>query len=504
MPKIPTFTAQARPTAEPTGVTTNLQLSPTATPAGALIKPISQIADYYAIEKQISNKVKAGELFGDATVDIFNAAEEAELKITPQEGIDYFNQQYNSIKNKYKSQAINSDVASYFDLEFSANKNKYVNNILSKTRTNLVTTRVNQVDQNVKSKIATAISGNKFVFKTLATSIEQDYQGLVNDGIISQETFNIYKSQLPALIETEMVKKGGVVNAFKQLSLLQDNKNYPNITGDAREDLRKELRSISEFQNKTVNFVTGAVLLKKKKEIAQALKGENNGYVGINPSELYNYSTGNKEYDNQTNDLNNKVINNKISLDNDYSINDKIINKILNNEIKHPFQKFKLVGEKDAKSITERIGNGSTNLQDDNFFDNIFAGQNDLELNKANKEFFQFIDKVVPMIEGASTAKFFDEKYNNRLSSFRQDMYKKFNEGLQNNIPITKLLDSLSEDYIGKDILDYAPKKSDLRNALLNYAKEKEYTPSENEPKKNEGESHLEWLTRWRVWKASN
>ena len=121
MPKIPTFTAQARPTAEPTGVTTNLQLSPTATPAGALVKPLSKIADYYAREKQISNKVKAGELFGDATVDIFNAAEEAELKITPQEGIDYFNQQYNSIKNKYKSQAINSDVASYFDLEFSAN-----------------------------------------------------------------------------------------------------------------------------------------------------------------------------------------------------------------------------------------------------------------------------------------------------------------------------------------------------------------------------------------------
>ena len=101
MPKIPTFTAQARPTAEPTGVTTNLQLSPTATPAGALVKPLSKIADYYAREKQISNKVKAGELFGDATVDIFNAAEEAELKITPQEGIDYFNQQYNSIKNKY-------------------------------------------------------------------------------------------------------------------------------------------------------------------------------------------------------------------------------------------------------------------------------------------------------------------------------------------------------------------------------------------------------------------
>ena len=504
MPKIPTFTTEARPTAEAASVVSNIKVNVNQSVAAAL-RPLGKAAeDYYVKEKEIETKVKAGELGADATVEIFNAAEEAELKSTPEDGITYFNQKFNEIKNKYKSLAPNRNVGNLFSINFSQNKSTYVNNILNKTRTNLVTTRVSQVEQKVKSSIATAISGNKFVFKTLATSVEQDYQGLVNDGIISQETFNTYKTKLPALIETEMVKKGGVANAFKQLSLLEDDNNYPNITGDARDDLRKELRSISEFQNKTVNFVTGAVLLKKKKEIAQALKGENNGYVGINPSELYNYSTGNKEYDNQTNDLNNKVINNKISLDNDYSINDKIINKILNNEIKHPFQKFKLVGEKDAKSITERIGNGSTNLQDDNFFDNIFAGQNDLELNKANKEFFQFIDKVVPMIEGASTAKFFDEKYNNRLSSFRQDMYKKFNEGLQNNIPITKLLDSLSEDYIGKDILDYAPKKSDLRNALLNYAKEKEYTPSENEPKKNEGESHLEWLTRWRVWKASN
>tara|TARA_R110002051_G_scaffold33668_1_gene75182 strand:- start:4176 stop:5690 length:1515 start_codon:yes stop_codon:yes gene_type:complete len=504
MPKIPTFAATARPTAESASVVSNIKIDPNQSVAAAL-RPLGKAAeDYYIKEKEIETKVKAGELSADATVEVFNAAEQAELKSTPEDGIAYFNQKFNDIKNKYKSLAPSRNVSNLFSINFSQNKSTYVNNILNKTRTNLVNTRVSQVEQKVKSSIATAISGNKFVFKTLATSIEQDYQGLVNDGIISQETFNIYKSQLPALIETEMVKKGGIANAFKQLSLLQDNKNYPNITGDAREDLRKELRSIAEFQNKTVNFVTGAVLLKKKKEIAKALQGETNGYVGINPSELYNYSTGNEEYDNQTNDLNNKIINNKISLDNDYSINNKIINKILNNEIKHPFQKFKLVGEKNAKSITERIGNGSTNLQDDNFFNNIFAGQNDLELNKANKQFFQFINKIVPMIEGTSSAKFFDEKYNNRLSSFRQDMYKKFNEGLENNIPITKLLDSLSEDYIGKDILDYAPKKSDLRNALLDYAKEKEYSPSENEPKKNEGESHLEWLTRWRTWKASN
>ena len=59
---------------------------------------------------------------------------------------------------------------------------------------------------------------------------------------------------------------------------------------------------------------------------------------GIDPKEIgMTYTTGNEEYDNQLKNLNNKAINNEISLDNNYLINDKIINKILNNEIKNSF-----------------------------------------------------------------------------------------------------------------------------------------------------------------------
>ena len=116
MPKIPTFATTARPTAEPTGVRSGIQISPTESVAGALTKPLSTIAEYYAKEEQITNKVKAGELFADATVDVFNAAQAAELKNNPSEGLDYFYQQYKVIKDKYKSQAKNSDVGKYFDL----------------------------------------------------------------------------------------------------------------------------------------------------------------------------------------------------------------------------------------------------------------------------------------------------------------------------------------------------------------------------------------------------
>ena len=129
-----------------------------------------------------------------------------------------------------------------------------------------------------------------------------------------------------------MVNKIGRNNAFAALSLLDDNKNYTNIQGDARQDLKKELREMSVFQNKAVEFQVNSGLLESKKKVVAALKGsEVNKIFGIDPKEIgMTYTTGNKEYDNQLKNLNNKAINNEISFDNNYLVNDKIINKIYN------------------------------------------------------------------------------------------------------------------------------------------------------------------------------
>ena len=67
-----------------------------------------------------------------------------------------------------------------------------------------------------------------------------------------------------------------------------------------------------------------------------------------------------------------------------------------------------------------------------------------------------------------------------------------------------ELLDSLSDNYIGKDLLDYTPTQSSVRNALLEYAAKQEFKPKENEPKRLKGESHQKWLTRWKAWNKSN
>ena len=77
--KIPTFTSRARLTGEAASVTSNIQIDPRQNIAAAL-RPIGKAAeDYYIKEKAIETKVKAGELNADATVEIFNAAEQAEV-----------------------------------------------------------------------------------------------------------------------------------------------------------------------------------------------------------------------------------------------------------------------------------------------------------------------------------------------------------------------------------------------------------------------------------------
>ena len=502
--KIPTFQTRARPTTETPSVISDIQVSPKAAPALQLVDPLMDLAKYYTKEREIGYKNEAGKLDDDATIEIFNAKKEAELKDSPEKGVDYFNQQLGNIVNKYKNRASNKFVQQYFINSINKEKDKYISSILNKTRDNLVATRTGQTDTKIKRKIFDTVhSGTKFSFSILAKEISSDYEQLEKDGLISKADVIKFKQSVPMMIEKEMINKMAINNATQALVALDDPKNFTTLKGEEREKIRSELRTKSRYQNEILKNASNVDILEQKKKVAEAFKGNKNQYFGIDPSQLSKYSTGNTDYDNQLKKLNEKLINKTISYDTDYAINDVIIQKILNKEIENPFQKFKLTGETEALSITERVGSGIINLSDDDFFNNLFEIQNDTKLNSSNKEFFNFINKVIPMIEGTPAAKIFDKNYNNRLSSFRQDMYSNFVNGLKQNIPINELLNPISDKYIAKKLLDYAPPKSDLRKALTDFAKSKENETKKNAPKRLEGESLSSWRKRYGEWEAS-
>ena len=500
MPKIPTFESQGRPTAEVGGVKSNVQV-PFET---SFTKMGSTIADYYVKEKEIAGKSEADQLYIEAQADIFKARKEAELKTNPDEGIKYFDEKLNSIVETYSGKATNNFSKQYFKTNIAKERPSYTTNILTKTRDNLVTARTDQIETKIKAKIFDTVnSENKFSFSTLTQEVLNDYNQLEVDGLKGPLDTTQFKEKLPMMIETEMVNKAANNNAYAALISLDDAKNFTSIKGEDREKLKQQLRIKAEFQSKAINIAEGQQSLEFKKQVAKVIQGSNNAYKGIDTNELSKYYTNNQDHNQQIFDYNSKFVTGNISKDTSYFTNDKIIKKILNNEINHPFDKFILPGEKAAKSVTERLGDGTINREDDAFINSIFEIKNDTKLNGANQEFFKFMDKVNPLISGSSSAKFFDENYNGRLSTFKYNMYTKFNEGLKNNIPVTSLLDAKSENYIAKDLLTYAPTNSDLRDSLLNYASKRQVESQTPSPVRIKGETYEQWQQRYRVWKST-
>lgn len=493
MPKIPTFTSEARPTAQAASVVSNIKIPLNQTVAGAL-RPLGKAAeDYYVKEKQIETKVQAGELTADATVEVFNAASEAELKNTPQEGIDYFNQKFESIQNKYKAKAPNRNAGDFFNITFSSNKSVYVNNILKKTRTNLVTTRVDQVDQRVRSKIASAVaSGSEFEFDILAKSVEEDYQGLVNDGIIGKKDLEIYRKKLPNLVETAQVRKIAINNASQAFLILSDAKNFTTIQGEERRKLISEFGTLAKQQADVTSAVLNQSIIDKSKQFME--KYGDNQKFGFTTEELEEFKIGNEEADNQIVSLNEKIVNQQFSFDTNYNTNTDVISKIASGEIKNTSTKFLLAGETEAKSILERAGDKTINNKDVKFLSDVIIRNNNDTLKKQDKQFLNYFEGLVPLLQGNTFLNYFDKEYNAKASELRQTLHAKYTKGLFEGLQANDLLSYTSENYIAKDIKNYLPKTSDLGSIIVDMAAENNSTI--DGPPRIEGENAEEYLKR--------
>jgi hypothetical protein len=495
MPKIPTFISEARPTAEVSSIKSNIQVSPNSSLAAALIPAAKTIDNYYLKEKEISNKVESGKLLNEATLEIFELQSQSKLKSTPEEGINFFNTGYKNIVDKYKTKAPNNYISKSFEIGMASDKPSYVSSILKETRAGMVSTRVSQVDMKVKNKILNAVEGdNEFDFATLSQSIIQDYNGLVEDGIVGENDFNTLKADLPSLVETAMVNKIGRNNAYQAVLLLDDPNNFKQITGIQREELSKKLQTKALFQSKRIELANNSRINDSDKALIQELTGANNAPLGLDEEKLESFKTGDIEYDNQITELNDKVVKNEFSFNTNYNVNSDVIEKIANGEIKNVKEKFLLAGETEAKSILERSGNGTINLQDNSFLSTILTRTNNETFKKQDQQFMKYFDNLVPLLQGNTFLNYFDKEYNSKASELRQRLYMDFIKGTVEGIDVNDLLSPNSDSYIAKNIRNYLPKTSDLDSLVNQIVNENKTTIVV--PKKIEGETATEYLNR--------
>ena len=108
MPKIPTYTTQGRPTAETSGVTSNISISPTATVAARLLPAAEKTSNYFIKQRDNNEKLEAKKAVLDLKADadkIINAQkdnpnEEEAIKIYNDQFKPILDQKLSTIKNR--------------------------------------------------------------------------------------------------------------------------------------------------------------------------------------------------------------------------------------------------------------------------------------------------------------------------------------------------------------------------------------------------------------------
>ncbi len=493
MPRIPTFESTIAPTAEVGAVKSNIQVSPKDSLAGALVPAANAVTQFYVKEKEISNKVEGGQLIADANQELLEIKEKSKLKSTPEEGVNFFNAGYKQVVDKYKSKANNNYIQKYFELNISSNKPSYVNNILKTTRANMVKTRVSQVSNVVENKILNAVeSDNKFDLSTLAESVFNDYQGLVNDGLISEADLQIYRDKLPNLVEVAQVRKIARNNASQAFLILSDVQNFTTIQGDERRKLISEFGTLAKQQADVTSAVLNQSIIEKSKEFMEKYGSKET--FGFSTEELEQFKTGDEETDNQIVSLNEKIVNKEFSFDTNYNTNTDVISKIASGEIKNTSTKFLLAGETEAKSILDRAGDKTINNKDVKFLSDVIIRNNNDTFKKQDQQFLKYFENLVPLLQGNTFLNYFDKEYNAKASELRQTLHARYLSGLSQGAEPNDLLSYTSENYIAKDIKNYLPKTSDLGSIIVEMAAESNSTI--DGPPRIEGESATEYLKR--------
>jgi hypothetical protein len=121
MPKIPTFESRSRPTAEVASIKSNIQLSPTATPAAALSKVASSMEDYYIKQRDNVEKLEAKKKYLELKGKSDLIIEKNKNNADEFGAISSYTEEFNSLKtqelSKVQNRRVKKKLEEYLALE---------------------------------------------------------------------------------------------------------------------------------------------------------------------------------------------------------------------------------------------------------------------------------------------------------------------------------------------------------------------------------------------------
>lgn len=221
MPKIPTFESRSRPTAEVASIKSNIQLSPTATPAAALAKVASSMEDYYIKQRDNVEKLEAKKKY-------------LELK-----------GKSDLIIQKNKNNADEFAAISSYTEEFNSLKTQELSKVQNR-----------RVKKKLEELLALEeVEGISTIKKNSFNAFEKDSTSIYNT---EQETLAAQRT-----IETDPVKKELLIKKRKESAI-----EFNNMHQLGKAALDKELKKID---NDSILFDVDVLISRKQYGAAKAL-----------------------------------------------------------------------------------------------------------------------------------------------------------------------------------------------------------------------------------------
>ena len=290
MPKIPTFTSEARPTAQVGSVKANLQipLSQTITQA---VSPLTDFVVKKAVqENDTQNRTEALRLGNEFTRGIQTIEDtintDSVLGVNKQAANAYYKEQTNNLISKFKSQSSNNATQKLFENNALSAINRGIFRIDNSVEKNVLLDLTNQVKTQETSLITQALYGSKqpnaegnisainaFDYATLQTNLTKLYTDAFS-GRISAPELNAMINKVPALVQGFQANKDIGDNprlALSELMKGEDSTLYPNLDLKQRTELVNNAKAVlrplitTEFKN----YITARSLGKKEEEMPQ-------------------------------------------------------------------------------------------------------------------------------------------------------------------------------------------------------------------------------------------
>lgn len=234
MPKIPTFTAQGRPTAEAPSVRTGIQISPTATPAAGLLPSLNALTDYSIKKRDTAEKVEAAKKVFEIKGELDKYIEAEKENINDENAINNFKTKYdNYVKQQLggiTNNRVKKRIQQNLDLEYS----EYVYNIKNNSYKALETeslTNINNEINSLSGKYAT--SDNPILKVKYKTQAKQKVREFAEDFDLPK---NVLDKKLEAVdrdfLLADMQQFAGKVNGASEIKSLDDSLNGTKFLND--------------------------------------------------------------------------------------------------------------------------------------------------------------------------------------------------------------------------------------------------------------------------------